>query len=195
MEKDKKITRKEFLGMALSVGAMLSLGFIARETEGQVEWIRPPGKAAREDFMALCLKCRKCIEVCPTSVIQPGRLQDGLLTYGTPILDFDRGYCNFCQECIDVCPTGALDKEAFSLSPKLGIAQINPDACIAWYWYGCGLCATKCPEEAIVLDAKKRPVVIEDKCTGCGLCEFVCPRPMLRSYDTSNGKGISVKPV
>ncbi len=195
MDKKFKVSRKDFLKLASSFGAMVCLGFIAHKTNDAKVSIRPPGAIEPEDFMALCLKCRKCVEVCPTSVIQTEGLQDGLVSFGTPFLSFDLGYCNFCGMCLDACPTGALSRDKFVQTPVLGVAEIDPDACIAWYWQGCGKCVSACPEGAIFLDDRRRPVVIKEKCNGCGLCEHVCPRSALRSYDISNTKGISVKPI
>jgi len=41
---------------------------------------------------------------------------------------------------------------------------------------GCGLCAKKCPAEAILGAAKSPHYIVPDKCVGCGTCVDVCPR-------------------
>ena len=39
---------------------------------------------------------------------------------------------------------------------------------------GCGLCAKKCPAEAIMGAPKSPHYIVPDKCIGCGTCEDVC---------------------
>ena len=53
-------------------------------------------------------------------------------------------------------------------------ADISQDLCI-----GCGLCASICPFEAIIVektDAGKRARVIRTMCKGCGTCGSSCPQ-------------------
>ncbi|MFB3908818.1 MAG: NADH-ubiquinone oxidoreductase-F iron-sulfur binding region domain-containing protein [Candidatus Eisenbacteria bacterium] len=59
------------------------------------------------------------------------------------------------------CPAGVC-KELVTYS-------IDPDAC-----KGCGLCARKCPSEAILGAPKSPHYVIQEKCIGCGTCLEVC---------------------
>ena len=39
---------------------------------------------------------------------------------------------------------------------------------------GCGQCVKNCPEDAIILDDKKKAVIDREKCVGCGQCVVVC---------------------
>lgn len=41
---------------------------------------------------------------------------------------------------------------------------------------GCGICVSKCPAEAITLNAARKAVIDEDKCARCGVCHEVCPK-------------------
>jgi Na+-translocating ferredoxin:NAD+ oxidoreductase RNF subunit RnfB len=39
---------------------------------------------------------------------------------------------------------------------------------------GCGLCARKCPSEAIIGDKKQPHTIIQAKCIKCGMCVETC---------------------
>ena len=95
-----------------------------------------------------------------------------------PVVDYSRGPCVYdCNRCSNVCPPNAL--LPLSLAEKqrtrIGMASVNADTCV-----GCGLCASKCPANAIEIvtgaDGRKA-VVSSDHCIGCGVCRHVCPLP------------------
>ena len=94
-----------------------------------------------------------------------------------PVLDYSRGSCVYdCHRCTYVCPAGALTP--ISLSEKqrtrIGVASVS-GSCV-----GCGLCAEKCPANAVEIvsgsDGRKA-IVSADHCIGCGVCRHVCPLP------------------
>jgi ferredoxin len=43
---------------------------------------------------------------------------------------------------------------------------------------GCGICASVCPNEAIVI--KQTAVIDPERCCGCGACVQECPRQAIR---------------
>ena len=59
-----------------------------------------------------------------------------------PIVDPD--LCVLCDTCVDICPVGIIEHIDDSDGEKI---TFNLDGCL-----GCGLCASNCPEEAIVLE-------------------------------------------
>ncbi len=52
-----------------------------------------------------------------------------------------------CQDCLERCPFGALTQDGSTVAihgQTVRQVQLEPQAC-----WGCGLCATTCPEAAI----------------------------------------------
>lgn len=188
------LTRRAALGLGGQALALFGLGAFVRLMGGRLERLRPPGALPAEQFLARCIRCQRCVEVCPTGAITSVLLTEGVLGAGTPQMDFHRGYCDLCLECAQVCPTGALspiDKDAV----RIGVAEVDKASCVAWIWLACTKCHTVCPTGAVVLDDQQRPLVDVSKCNGCGLCEYVCVSTAVRSYTVSRGKGIVVRPL
>ena len=59
---------------------------------------------------------------------------------------------------------------------RMGVAVIDHESCLAWQGLICKACWHECPfsDEAIVLDAYYRPIVVAKACIGCGLCDQAC---------------------
>ncbi len=55
------------------------------------------------------------------------------------------------------------------------VAHVWEDRCIAAKGKKCGICATKCPYNAIIAEPGKAAQVIPAKCHGCGACVAECP--------------------
>lgn len=55
------------------------------------------------------------------------------------------------------------------------VAHVWEDRCISAQGKKCGICATKCPYDAIVVERGKAAVVTPAKCHGCGACVAECP--------------------
>ncbi|MCD8339617.1 MAG: 4Fe-4S dicluster domain-containing protein [Burkholderiales bacterium] len=187
-----KIFRRSLLISVGGTAALLALG-AARTAVAEPTRVRPPGGQDEDDFTAKCIKCSRCVTVCPQSVIVPSQLSEGFFNMRTPVMKFVKGYCDFCKKCIDVCPTGAL-QDFPEETTKIGIAKLT-DYCIARRTAGCTKCYEECPHDAITLDKKGAPVIDEEPCTGCGLCEQVCPAHTLQSFSSATLRGIVIVPV
>lgn len=189
------VSRRQFClagGIAVTAAALAGAGAWTRSESGTV-YLRPPGAVSEPHLLARCDRCQRCVQACPYNLVQPRPLDWDFVTVGTPEILFKDGYCDYCMKCVEVCPTGALSWDA-PTADNLGVAKVVNDACVAWDWGGCTVCADECPVEgALVIDEHGRPQVDDALCDGCGLCEQVCPAPSLRAYDASTlPKGIYV---
>lgn len=166
----------------------------------KVNRLRPPGAVREDMFMELCIRCARCIEVCPYDSIHRADLYEKL-QIGTPYIFAEHRACYLCMKCPPVCPTGALNPKLEEPEKvRMGIAVINQDTCLNFLYYEeemkgvstgyaqlCNTCYNVCPftDDAILLDKFILPVITE-KCTGCGICVEKCP---------TQPKSINVYPV
>ncbi|MDH5490690.1 MAG: 4Fe-4S dicluster domain-containing protein [Myxococcales bacterium] len=147
--------------------------------------LRPPGAADEAELLSTCIKCARCVEVCPFQAIRLGPIT-AWRSYGTPFIDPIASPCRLCMRCPEICPTGALIPVAAEAA-AMGTARLDRDRCYSYNGIVCNQCHRECPlrEAAIVLDELLQPVVIEQACVGCGVCAHVCP---------SEPRSIEIKP-
>ncbi len=215
------LTRRRIAGAALA-GLAVPLVFRSRPSivdTPRPQLIRPPGSLAEPDFLARCIKCEECMQICPTNVLQPSMTEAGIEGFWTPVLKNTIGYCEVnCVLCGEVCPTGAIDK--ITLDQKqgrgefkgkpivLGTAFFDRGRCLPWAMNRpCVVCQEVCPtspkaiitDEVVVYEGDKRielkrPRIEPDLCIGCGICEHECPVVDRRAvYVTSVGETRSEK--
>ena len=136
---------------------VLRLGGLVKEARWPV---RPPGALAEPDFLARCTNCGQCMRICPTGVIQPAGLDQGLESLWTPVLNFklSKGGCLInCVACGHLCPTAAIKplslaerqgKSDFSADGpiRLGAAFVDRGRCLPWAMdRPCIVCQEMCP--------------------------------------------------
>ncbi|MDR2239036.1 MAG: 4Fe-4S binding protein [Zoogloeaceae bacterium] len=104
--------RRKFLRTVLLTGGVLGAalsGFLPIVYARQ-QRLRPPGALDEQDFLASCIKCGQCVQVCPVEAIKLADLVDGF-GVGVPHIDAREQACDFsCDavQCILACPTGSL---------------------------------------------------------------------------------------
>lgn len=135
---ERRSDRREFirsaaLGTAVIGGALA--GFLPLPKAAQAQHLRPPGALTERDFLAACIKCGQCVQVCPVEAIRLADIDEGF-GVGVPYLDARAQACDFsCDavQCVLACPTGALSHDLSAKEEtRMGFARLaRPDACLA----------------------------------------------------------------
>jgi len=118
---------------AVVLGAALA-GYVP-VVSGWARRLRPPGALAEDRFLAACIKCGQCVQVCPVEAIRLADLADGFGN-GVPFIEARDQACDFsCDglQCILACPTGALTHEMdYPHQVNMGEAKVvREQACLA----------------------------------------------------------------
>jgi len=138
-EKQSKtpISRRTFLktstlvvtGGAIAYGAV-SVPLLRRDRL----LLRPPGALDEDIFLASCIKCGQCLQVCPPQVVKLAGISQGF-GIGTPYIIPREGGCILCSglPCVLACPTGALAHDlSLGKDAEMGLAVIShPDTCLS----------------------------------------------------------------
>ncbi len=185
-----KTDRREFVKYStLGILGLAAAGGIALSPSGAVaeNRLRPPGAVDEKEFLALCIKCGQCLQVCPYHSIELADIAKGY-GVGTPYIDANIRGCYACSAvpCVLACPSGALDHHTEKATDiKMGIAVLeHPRTCLA---------VTNTPVPA-GYDQKMKDFVanvtnvnpLEDKILKkfdgyegkpCTLCADMCPMP------------------
>lgn len=191
----EKVTRRTFVIGGIALIAGVAAGAAASPCAAEANVLRPPGALAERDFMARCIKCERCVSVCPTNIVEPMGIERGLLQARTPLLNFSHGSCTFCDLCREVCPTAAIGEVDPDVprEGRIGVAVLHEDRCLAFLQAdSCGVCVDACAYKALSFDESRRPVVDEAKCNGCGECVRICPANVLTSFGGGTARGIEV---
>jgi len=117
------------LGLALGGGMLFSPYTLKAENR-----LRPPGAVDEDKFLALCIKCGQCLQVCPYHSIKLSDMAKGH-GIGTPYIDANERGCYACEAvpCVLACPSGALDHHCEKPQDvHMGIAVLEfPNTCLA----------------------------------------------------------------
>ena len=186
--------------MASTLSGASSTKQLTRERSIHPGYLRPPGAMDEHEFVKVCLRCQRCVEVCSTKSIRPLSLLKGFLVAWTPAITVNSGgYCIRCLNCVKTCASGALQKIERDLI-KIGVAVIDETKCPDWSVGGCSKCVKICPlvnEGQIAIKMiEGKPVVQEDTCVGCAVCAIRCPEGAITISPNKKGiqEGIADEP-
>ncbi len=143
----------------------------------RLRFLRPPGAWPEAEFLARCLHCGQCAEICPFDCIT---LRTGWNIFlggaGTPQIYPVAAPCVLCMHCTTVCPSQAIQPVTLE-EAKTGQSRLDRQVCFTWTrTILCRTCFERCPKKgrAIVLQDGIYPNITTE-CAGCGTCEHVCP--------------------
>lgn len=133
-EQKKRRQLLHTLGM-LGTVTTAALAGILPSVKGWAKRLRPPGALIEHKFLAACIKCGQCVQVCPVQAIKLADIGDGV-GVGSPLIESRDQACDFsCDglQCVLACPTGALTHEInFPHQVDAGVAKlIRPKSCLA----------------------------------------------------------------
>ena len=122
-------------GSALVLGGVLGGGtLLAPRLHADEPILRPPGAIKEKEFLATCIKCGQCVQVCPYHTLDLHDMNKGN-SVGTPFVDARQRGCYLCDllPCVLACPTGSLDHDVTEAHQvEMGTAFLKrPDKCLA----------------------------------------------------------------
>ncbi|MCP4935167.1 MAG: 4Fe-4S dicluster domain-containing protein [bacterium] len=132
-ERERRALLLSFLAGGATIGVSL-LGYVPIMNAKELR-LRPPGALDEQEFLASCIKCGQCVQVCPVEAIKLADIREGF-GIGVPYLDARKQACDFsCDvvQCVLACPTGALSHDLDKKEQtRMGLARLDkPDLCLA----------------------------------------------------------------
>jgi len=206
-------SRRRFILTSVATAAAIPVALAGKQTASlfaddfkpseRMVPLSPPGSVSHSHFLKHCTSCHLCVTKCPSHVLKPALLEYGLEGFMQPMMDFEKGFCNFdCTVCGDVCPNGAIKPLTVEQKHKTQMGRvvfIQQNCIVERDHTSCGACSEHCPTQAVAMvtykDGLTIPKVDPEICVGCGGCEYVCPaKPYKAIYIEGNAVQQEAKP-
>ncbi|MCL2873187.1 MAG: 4Fe-4S dicluster domain-containing protein [Betaproteobacteria bacterium] len=191
-----KINRRKF-AQGVTVAALLAgipgASYLAFGRAHEKVRLRPPGAHDEKAFLALCIKCGQCVQVCPYHALSLLDLDEGAAS-GTPIVRPAQRGCYLCDllPCVLACPSEALDHDVSTAEQvRMGVAVLTDKMrCLAYQKKRVSaemietLIAhgTRGPREKELAEKLRKGVG-----ESCALCRDFCPYPKRDAAITLDG--------
>jgi len=186
--KRQQEARRRFLrsiALAAGVSSISLLGFIPMAADGKRTRLRPPGALGEKEYLAACIKCGQCVQVCPVKAIELDDVDSGFGLGAAYLVARDQA-CDFsCDglQCVLACPTGALTHELdYPADTRMGFAELSgPGDCLAIKGQGFkGKARGEDYQGLLRFEDVDRwnPIKFADRefdLEGCDLCVRLCP--------------------
>ncbi|MBT3981165.1 MAG: 4Fe-4S dicluster domain-containing protein [Bacteriovoracaceae bacterium] len=133
---DKTNRRKFFKSSVVTIAVgTFGLGFGSKFVLRRKKLLlRPPGALDEDLFLASCIKCGQCLQVCPPKAINLAGFDQGF-GFGTPYITAREQACVLCKglPCVLACPTGSLNHDlSEGKDADMGLAVLrSPKTCLA----------------------------------------------------------------
>jgi ferredoxin-type protein NapG len=152
--------------------------------------IRPPGAVDEKAFLAGCIRCYRCQDVCDTGAIQFFTEGDGKY-FHTPYVDPATAACDLCMACTHVCPTGVLQpmKPSERAQVRMASVALDKDRCLSYKAKHLRY------QQGLLMELGRPPTEVEarpERRGICGECYMVCP---LREHAITYEPGAFLSPV
>jgi ferredoxin-type protein NapG len=171
-----KLSRRRFLGMAVSFSAVTGLAAVADVIPSH-SLVRPAGAVSEDQFLESCIRCGACAEVCPVSGIEIAHITDGLRNMGTPALAVPDRYCMIFKGLEYPSVSKGYEKEA----AQAAVRWKNAHGADLTKEELCSECIQVCPTDALQLTDLSQfhlgtAVVYKEYCLAWmfGHCTFPC---------------------
>lgn len=191
-EETTDASKRRFLAFTVVAAFIMPKVLLAQEKIGTafrgIAYMRkhplsPPGSVSAEHMLNHCTACQLCVSKCPSHVLKPAFMEYGLGGMMQPMLNYEKGFCNFdCTLCGDICPNEAIKPLTIKEKHQTQVGRVVfiRENCIVYRdGTSCGACSEHCPTQAVSMVPYQSgltiPSVNPDICVGCGGCEYVCP--------------------
>ncbi|HAQ39594.1 MAG TPA: aldehyde:ferredoxin oxidoreductase [Clostridiales bacterium] len=130
-----------------------------------------------------CIKCGACEEICSVTYFKTNDSAKSCIQINEKEGSAEINVCDQCGECIDICPVMAITRD------KNGIVRINKKICV-----GCFMCVGFCSKLSM---RQHDDYIEPFKCIACGLCAKKCPSEavFISERDDSKAKEMQLDKV